>query len=29
MTLTPELAHTDIEEYLRVHEHKSLLLRNR
>ncbi len=25
MTLTPELAHTDIEEYLRVHEHKSLL----
>jgi bifunctional enzyme CysN/CysC len=25
MTLTPALAHTDIEEYLKVHEHKSLL----
>ncbi len=25
MTLTPDLALTDIEEYLRVHEHKSLL----
>ncbi len=25
MTLTPELAESDIEEYLRVHEHKSLL----
>ncbi len=25
MTLTPELAEADIEEYLRVHEHKSLL----